>query len=198
MTAKPRIVGLGGTSRPESTSECALRACLARVEALGGHTEAFCSESLDLPLYGTGAPLVPAARRLVEAIRHCDGLVISSPCYHGGVSGAIKNAFDYVEELRDDARPYLDGRSVGVVVCAYGVQAVGTTIVGIRSVVHALRGWPTPLAAGIHTTGRIFDADGRCTDAAAAAQLDLVAEQVWEFAAMRLSWRQRARARAAA
>lgn len=198
MTAKPRIVGLGGTSRPESTSECALRACLARIETLGASTEAFCSESLDLPLYGTGAPLTPAARRLVEAIRQCDGLVISSPCYHGGISGAIKNALDYVEELRDDARPYLDGRAVGIVVCAYGVQAVGTTLVGIRSIAHALRGWPTPLAAGIHATGKIFGADGRCTDPAAAAQLDLVAEQVWEFASMRLSWRAQARARAAA
>lgn len=198
MTPKPRIVGVGGTSRPESASECALRACLAGIAALGADTEAFSGDSLDLPLYGSGATPTPAARRMIEAIRQCDGLVIASPCYHGGMSGTIKNALDYVEELRADQRPYLDGRAVGIVVCAYGVQSVGTTIVGLRSVAHALRGWPTPFAAGIHVSDGVFDAQGRCTDPAATAQLELVARQVWEFAAMRLGWARQERTRAVA
>jgi FMN reductase len=198
MTATPRIVGLGGTSRPDSTSERALRACLARLDALGAHTEAFCSDSLDLPLYGTVPAPPAAARRLVEALRQCDGVIVSSPCYHGGMSGAIKNALDYVEELRDDARPYLDGRAVGIVVCAYGVQAIGTTLAGMRSTVHALRGWPTPMAAGVNASGQVFAGDGLCIDPAVQGQLDLVAEQVWEFATMRLCFREKARSRAAA
>ena len=184
MTAKPRIVGLGGTSRPNSSSELALRACLARLEALGARTEIFCGKALELPLYG-GKPLAPQAERLVEALKVCDGLVISTPSYHGALSGGIKNALDYLEELRSDRRPYLDGRAVGTIVCAYGAQAIGTTLVGIRWIVHALRGWPTPMAAGINSSQGVFSEDGRCTDQAAQHQLDLVAHQVWEFAAMR-------------
>jgi len=56
----------------------------------------------------------------------------------------------------------------------------------MRSVVHALRGWPTPLAAGISAAGLGFDADGRCTDAAVQQQLETVVGQVWTFSQMRL------------
>lgn len=196
MTNKPRIVGLGGTSRPGSTSERALRTCLARLEALGAQTEAFVGDALNLPLYGTQSAPHSAAAEMIEALRHCDGVVISSPCYHGGMSGAVKNALDYAEDLRDDPRPYLDGRAVGIIVCAHGVQAIGTTLAGIRSTVHALRGWPTPLGAGIDASGPVFRPDGGCADAAVQGQLDLVAGQVWEFAVMRLRFRDAQPARA--
>ncbi len=56
---------------------------------------------------------------LVEAVRECDGLVLGSPAYHGGLSGLVKNALDYLEDLHDDAPPYLDGRAVGCIVCAH-------------------------------------------------------------------------------
>ena len=39
--------------------------------------------------------------RFLDAIRRADGIVICSPGYHGGVSGLVKNAIDWVEELRD-------------------------------------------------------------------------------------------------
>lgn len=183
MNTPPRIVGLGGTSRPGSSSELALRACLDTIAGLGAQVDCFVGEDLDMPLYSGGA-LAPKARRLVDAIAACDGVVISTPSYHGSISGAIKNALDYIEELRGDARPYLDGRAVGSIVCAYGAQAIGTTLVGMRSIVHALRGWPTPMAAGINSSGKVFE-DGRCVDPSARDQLDLVARQVWEFATMR-------------
>lgn len=184
MTLRPCIVGIGGTSRANSSSEFALRACLERAAALGADTEIFSGGDLDLPMYSGGA-LRDDARRLVEALRRCDGLVLASPSYHGALSGALKNALDYVEELRKDERPYLDGRAVGAIVCAYGPQAIGTTLVGIRSIVHALRGWPTPMAAGINSSGRVFDDEGRCIDASALEQIDLVAGQVMEFATMK-------------
>lgn len=195
MTTRPRIVGIGGTSRVNSSSELALRACLEAAAALGADTEIFSGESLELPIYSGGA-LPSEARRLVEALRRCDGLVLASPSYHGAISGALKNALDYAEELRKDPRPYLDGRAVGAIVCAYGPQAIGTTLVGIRSIVHALRGWPTPMAAGINSSGRIFDEAGRCIDDGARDQLDLVAAQVFEFASMKQLMRERSNAAA--
>ncbi len=55
---------------------------------------------------------------MVDSIRQCDGLIVATPAYHGTLSGLVKNALDYLEELRDDERPYLDGRAVGCIVCA--------------------------------------------------------------------------------
>ena len=93
----------------------------------------------------------------------------------------IKNALDYVEDMRADQRPYFDGRAVGIVVSAFGAQALGTTLVGVRSVVHALRGWPTPFAAALNSQNRPFE-NGMPSNAEVAGQLETVARQVYGFA----------------
>ena len=36
--------------------------------------------------------------------RGAHALIIGSPGYHGGISGLVKNALDYLEELREDPR----------------------------------------------------------------------------------------------
>jgi FMN reductase len=67
------------------------------------------------------------------------------------------------------------------VVTAYGWQATGSTIAALRAIVHALRGWPTPLAAAVNSAQSRFGDDGTCTDAAVNAQLALVGDQVMDF-----------------
>lgn len=178
---RPYIVGIGGTTSNQSSSEKALLAALAHAESSGAEVAAFVSGDLDFPNYGPGR-LDPRASRLVEAIRRCDGLIIATPAYHGIMSGMIKNALDCVEELRADARPYLDGRAVGTIVCAYGDQAMGTTLSSLRSVVHALRGWPTPMGVSINSSTCRFGPNGECSDAGVAARLALLAEQTLGFA----------------
>ena len=110
-------------------------------------------------------------------------MVLSSPAYHGALSGMLKNALDYAEELRDDERP-LDGRVVGCIACAYGPQAMGTTLTSMRSIVHALRGWPTPLGVGINASQVTFDEDGAGSAAEVNAQLDALARQIAGFVKM--------------
>lgn len=172
------IVGLGGTLRPQSSSERALDEALAAAAALGVRTERFSAAEIDLPMYDpTRGDLDPRAERLLAAVAGADGIIVATPGYHGGISGLVKNALDYTEELRDDARPYLDGRAVGCIVCANGWQATVTTLSSLRSVVHALRGWPTPL--GVAVNGRAPDPE------ATSAQLGLLAAQVLDFARAR-------------
>lgn len=149
--SSPFIVGLGGTMRPGSSSESALRIALEEAEAAGARTRLFGADALTaLPMYDPTRPATPAADRLLTALREADGVILASPGYHGLVSGLVKNALDYVEELRDDARPYLSERPVGCVSTAYGWQAAVTTLQALRTVVHALRGWPTPLGVAIN------------------------------------------------
>lgn len=126
-----------------------------------------------------------SAQALVEALRRADGLVISTPSYHGGISGLIKNAFDFVEDLADDPRIYLDGRAVGCIVCAYGAQAMGSTLSSLRAMVHALRGWPTPYGATIVAGQGVFEAAADAGDSDAVRACHTVAEQVVEFARMK-------------
>jgi FMN reductase len=180
----PRILGIGGTTRPGSASARALYEALAAAERLGAHTDLLSASELEFPTYAPERGSIDeGAQQMLELVSKCDGLVISTPGFHGGPSGLIKNAIDYVEELREDSRPYLDGRAVGCIVCAAGWQATTTTLVTIRSTVHALRGWPTPLGVTINSAA----AQPECPDpiSAATPQLGLLAEQVIEFARWR-------------
>jgi FMN reductase len=108
-------------------------------------------------------------------------VVIASPGYHGTVSGLVKNALDYLEELRTDARPYLDGRPVGAIAVAKGWQAANGTLGTIRQVIHALRGWPTPLGLTINSAVTRFDEFDVVDDDAVATGTDLLAAQLIEF-----------------
>jgi FMN reductase len=183
-SAKPLVVGIGGSTRASSTTERALLASLKAAEEAGARIQCFGGPYLGkLPTYSPESlKRTLEEQQLVEAVRAADGLIVASPGYHGGVSGLVKNAIDLLEELREDKRAYLDGRAVGCIVTASGWQACTTTLMALRSIIHALRGWPTPLGATLNTTGPIFNATGTCTDEKAAVQLDAVGRQVVEFA----------------
>ena len=176
---RPVVVGLGGTTRPGSSSERALAVALDAARELGARTDLIAAGDLQLPLYAPERnERTPEAGRLVGALAAADGVIIASPGYHGGPSGLIKNALDYVEDLRTAPRTYLDGVPVGCIVCAHGWQATATTLIALRSVVHALRGWPTPFGAAINSAAAgVEDDDVR-------AQLRLVGRQVVEFATL--------------
>jgi FMN reductase len=180
--ARPYIVALGGTTRAGSSTERALALCLREIVARGGETLLISGRDLELPHYAPGARLPAAARELVNEIRRADGVILGTPGYHGGISGLVKNTVDYLEELKDDERPYLEGRAVGCVVTAAGEQGAVATLLALRSVVHALRGWPTPLGAAIITSSETFDAAGRCLSEKVELQLRTLARQVLTYA----------------
>jgi FMN reductase len=166
-----------------------VKVCAAAARAAGAEVDLIVSRQLMFPIYDTETDARHfRAEYFVSAVRAADALIIASPGYHGAMSGMIKNALDHLEDTRNDDRIYLDGMPVGCVAVAYGWQATVSTLHNLRVAVHALRGWPSPLGATINaSSGQIFDASGACIDAGAQAQLQTVATQVVEFAALRLA-----------
>jgi FMN reductase len=186
----PLVVGLGGTTRAGSSSEVALRIALKAAAAKGATIEILAGRDINLPMYPPDSAVrSPEAKRLVDTLRRADGVILASPGYHGSLSGLLKNALDYGEDLRSDQQPYLAGRAVGCIACAYGWQATGTTLIALRSIVHALRGWPTPMGVGINSATKVFGPQGDCLDQAVHEQLETLGTQVVEFVKMRQVWR---------
>jgi len=184
---KPFIVGIGGTTRDGSTSEQALVIALKAAQAAGAETEMFAGKDLQLPMYDPDPnSMTEAAKHLVASLRRADGVIFASPCYHGGVSGLIKNAIDYIEEMRADDRVYLDGRAVGAIGCGYGFQGPGMVLAQLRQMTHALRGWPVPLGVGVNAAVVKFK-DGGCSEPAIAKQIEIMAGQVVDFAKMQIT-----------
>ncbi len=174
----PLVVGMGGSTHSRSFSERALCVALRAAEEAGARTILLTGPALDLPMYQPGRTITDTTHRMLDAIRSADGLLIAAPSYHGGIPGLLKNAIDHFEALRDDARPYLDGRGVGLIACAAGGQAGASTLAALRSIVHALRGWPTPLGVVLNSAEALEDDDAH-------TRLALLAGQVVEFARAR-------------
>lgn len=182
--APRRIVAIGGSVRERSSTELVLRAVLDAAEAQGARTQLFSGPELLLPPYEYGK-VNDAGRRFIDAVASADALVIGSPGYHGTVSGVVKNVLDYLEELREAPRVYLDGMPVGCVVTAYGWQAAVNTLQSLRMVVHALRGWPTPLGVALNMTDAVLDEHGHVADEKAAGAVRAMADQLMRFSLAR-------------
>lgn len=177
------VVGIGGSLREGSQSEHAMRIALEGAAAAGATTTAITGADLVLPFYDIAiSERTEEARALVEAVRTADGLIVVSPGYHGGLSGLVKNALDYIEDLHHDERPYLEGRAVGTIAVAFGWQAAVTTLTQLRTTVHALRGWPTPLGAAVNSVETKFDEAGGASDEKVESSLRTIGGQVVRFA----------------
>lgn len=183
MATKPVIVGIGGTTRAGSSTEKALRFALGVCEKDGAEAVLFDGPFLaTLPHYAPEKPdRTDEARGLVTSVRRADGLIVATPGYHGSISGLVKNALDYVEDLREDERVYWSGMPVGCIATGAGWQGTITALEALRAVVHALRGWATPLGAAINTSQPAFSPDGDPIDERVSFQLTTVAEEVMAF-----------------
>jgi FMN reductase len=166
-----------------AASERALRIAADPLIAAGADVRFLASRDLILPIYDTATgDRTAAADAVVEALRHANGVLLASPGYHGTISGMVKNALDYVEDLRHDARPYLDGRAVGIIAVAHGWQTAVGTLDHLRQVVHSLRGWPTPLGVAINDAAGLIGADAASSDPGIVRQLHTMGGQVLSFA----------------
>lgn len=181
---KPLVVGIGGTIGRVASTERALRIALDAAGGQGFRTRLFGGvEMARLPLYDPrSVERTREEREFVDCVRKASAVIIASPGYHGSISGVVKNALDLLEETARDQRPYLSDMPVGLIATAFGWQATGSTIAALRSIVHALRGWPTPFAAAINTQATTFGDDGGVSDPQVMEQLALVGRQVARFA----------------
>ena len=178
----PYIVAVGGTLRPGSSTEKAMQHVLNAAERAGARTRLISGPALQLPMYEPDNPeRTDAARDLVAQLALADGIILGSPGYHGSISGLIKNALDYAEDLRGDRRPYFSGRAVGCIATGGGWPGAVNTLGALRDIVHALRGWPTPLGAAINSSEGVFDDDGQCVVPRVSQMLDLIAAEVLGF-----------------
>lgn len=182
----PFVVALGGTTSANSSTEKALRIALAGASDGGAETLLISGPELELPIYAwERKERNAAALHLIESLRRADGIIIGSPGYHGSISGLVKNALDYVEDMSGDEWPYFHGRPVASVATGAGWQGAVMTLTALRSIVHALRGWNTPLGVAISTGQPMFDSNGVCLDAKIDAMLRAMGKEVAEAARAR-------------
>jgi FMN reductase len=178
MTKRLKIIGLGGSLAAISRSRAALATALEGAEEAGAETELLDIRELDLPMYNPDADEpTAAAARMIEGVYAADGLLWSSPLYQGSISGAIKNALDWLRLLGDHDPPYLQDKVIGLISAAggaQGLQAINTMEFSVR----ALRAWAVPYVVPVASAARVFDEAGRIHDEAIEQQLKMLGNEV--------------------
>ena len=178
MKNRLTIVGLGGSMAKVSRSRAALVSALEGAASAGADTELLDIRALDLPMYNPDDhQSTEAATRLIESCYASDGMLWSSPMYQGTISGAFKNALDWLHVLGTRDPPYLYDTVVGLISAAggtQGLQAINTMEFSVR----ALRGWAVPYVVPVASAARVFDAEGRIQDQGVELQLETLGGEV--------------------
>jgi FMN reductase len=174
-----RIVGIGGSVAPASKSRSALEAALNGAADGGAETRLLDLHRLGLPMFSPTLLADPPASaiELVDVAYRADGLLWSSPMYHGTISGAFKNALDWLYLVGDRNPPYLTDKVIGLISTAggtQGLQAVNT----MEFIVRSLRGWAVPLVVPVGPAHRLFDTEGNLQDDASRRQLMTLGAEV--------------------
>ena len=102
--------------------------------------------------------------------------------YQGTISGAFKNALDWLHLLGDRDPPFLHDTVIGLISAAggtQGLQAINTMEFATR----ALRGWAVPYVVPVASAFRVFDAGGHVQDKGVEAQLTTLGQEVVRVAA---------------
>jgi FMN reductase len=167
--------------RERSRTATAAAVALEGATAAGARTELLPVRELNLPLFddrNDTASYPPAVWSFLETIQRADGLILASPVYHGTLSGAMKNALDF---LHLAGRNAVAGKSAGLLSVAGG--GVGTnTLNTLEYVTRSLRLWTVPTTVAI--TGGAFGSDGALRDEVIAERLRTLGRQVARHAAL--------------
>src|SRR3954449_12139916 len=145
LLAALKVVGLGGSLRAASRSRAALEVALDGAAAEGAGGELLDLRALDLPMFVPGEESDPpeTVATMIETCYEADGMLWSSPMYNGTISGAFKNALDWLHALGGRTPPYLHDTVVGLISAAGGTQ--GLQVVNtMEFVTRSLRAWAVP------------------------------------------------------
>lgn len=145
------ILGISGSLREGSNTIVLVEQTLAYARELGAETHLLDLRLHPLPLYEAHINYDghEGAERLARMVTECDAIVMGSPEYHGSMSGALKNALDFL--YRE-----LAGKVCGLVSATGGSQGSGC-FDNMRAAIQACHGWVLPYVTSAN--GRDFDAE---------------------------------------
>src|SRR5690606_10533081 len=111
MSVTPRILVFGGSLRRGSFNQKLAALAAGKVRDAGGDATLIALRDYPLPLFDADleeAEGMPApARALKQLFLDHHGLIISSPEYNSSITGALKNAIDWVSRAESDDEPPL-------------------------------------------------------------------------------------------
>ena len=154
----PPVIGfICGSLREESINKQLEKALTKRFKRAGAKTTSINLASYELPLYHGDLDVPAGVKKLVRKIKSCDGVIIVSPEYNGGLPPVLKNAIDWtsVTGTSQFTAPYW-----GITACTPGGMSGIMVMRQINYILMRLGAHVSPTQVGVGNAATAFDAKG--------------------------------------
>jgi azobenzene reductase len=150
-----RITLLAGSNRKNSTSTKLSRYIEKQLTSLGHEVIFFDLYEKPLPFFSkdSNIDIDPHLVELKEAMLQAQAIILSTPDYHGSVSGVLKNALDHLDFDHFDSKAVLSISSAG------GAAGV-SSLTQLQTIIRNVHGINCPEWISIGSGQHGFTADG--------------------------------------
>ena len=143
------VMGICGSYDLDSANGRMLEIILEEARALGAETVIWDHGAKPLPLVGAKGSWDDAnVKGFQEMAVSADAFVLSSPEYHGTMSGVMKNSLDWLYSK------HTSGKVFGLI-CTLGGQSSNNTLNHMRIAARWIHGWVTPEQLQFHILRRL-------------------------------------------
>jgi FMN reductase len=179
---KLKITAIDGAVRRDSKSRILLRNTAEAFDHSHISVTIFDQSLQKLPLYDD-APEIrknAAVQKLLSSVLEADAIILSSPEYHGSMSGALKNALDWCTLVEGE----FQGKVIGLLGGGGSLANSGANI-QMMMAVRAMHGWLMPdVLLSVPNIWNAFDEVGGIRDTSVQARLGSFVERLTFYAGM--------------
>lgn len=158
------------SSRSHSASAFAALSVNQQLKEYGCETTVIDLRETPLPLFADENRTLPEYLSIVDYVHNADSYVLSTPDFHGSMSGALKNFLDYFWTE-------FAGKLFGII-CASHDKGL-TAMDHIRTVIRQCYGWSLPYGVGF--SEKFVDRFGTITDQNINNRLSMFARDMFVY-----------------
>lgn len=179
MNDEIRVAGICGSLREDSYTRMALNIALMGAKDAGAKIELLDLRKYELPLMDgrkDETTFPEDVFKLRDEVQRADGIILGTPEYHGGYSGALKNALDLMgfDEFQ--------GKMIGLLGVAGGSMGAVNSLNGLHTIGRTLRAWVVPFQVSIASAFDAFDKEGNLKNRTLEQRVKQLGEKVTRFA----------------
>ena len=154
---QPVIGFICGSLRDGSINKRLEKALTKRFKRANCKTTSINLGTYDLPLYHEDLDMPAGVKKLVRKIKSCNGVVIVSPEYNGGLPPLVKNAIDWTSTT---GKAHFEAPYWGIASCTPGPMSGIMCMRQINYILMRLGAHVSPIQVGVGKAQIAFDSKG--------------------------------------
>ena len=178
MAAKVKVMGISGSYGNDSNNTKLVKLGLEILSDLGAETHFWDLNEKPLPLVGEeGCWENENVKDFQNLATEVNAYLLSSPEYHGCMSGVMKNQLDWIYSK------HVSGKAFGLM-SSLGGQSNSNTLNQMRIAVRWIHGWAIPEQIAVPNIKTAFNEDGMLQDEKLIERLENTMKSLFDTALM--------------